>query len=387
MDSVRSYTADEVLQMMNKTPLFMTSLENTTDDDGENVELEAIKALQHEGTRAEVALNFKEQGNEMVAEKRWKDAREFYTKGILTLKQERQEFPKDLVSESQKEKAIEEACYVNRALCNLELKNYRSTLNDTSHVLTFFPRNIKAYYRSALALLALHRLPEAHDICTRGIALTFPSSPSLPSSSSSTTTTATEAPRSSLHQAPFVALLSRITAAQSDAEAKSLAHAARSARLIQEKRTLHAALLARGIKTRSTPKPPDLEDATVHLSPDPVDPSSELRFPVLFLYPLHGQSDFIKSVSEKEVLGVFWEEEILPLPWDERAEYRAKEVEMYAEKESSGTGMVKVGRKATVLGFLGDGKVEVVDGMVRMFVVPKTRAGEWVESMKVRAGK
>lgn len=57
----------------------------------------------------------------MVAEKRWKDAREFYTKGILALKQERQEFPKDLVSEGQKEKAIEEACYVNRALCNLEL--------------------------------------------------------------------------------------------------------------------------------------------------------------------------------------------------------------------------------------------------------------------------
>ncbi|KAI4212018.1 MAG: hypothetical protein LQ351_005200 [Letrouitia transgressa] len=385
MESVRSYTADEVVQMMKETPLFMSSLENTTDDDGENVQLEAIKALQYEGTRAEVALNFKEQGNEMVAEKRWKDAREFYTKGILALKQERQELPEDLVSEDEKEKAIEEACYVNRALCNLELRNYRSTLNDTSHVLTFFPRNIKAHYRSALALLALQRLPEAHDICTRGIALTSPPSPSLPSSS--TTTTTTDPPPTSRQQAPFLVLLSHISAAQSDAQAKSIAHAARSARLLQEKRTLHAALLARGIKTCSTPKPPDLEDAAVHLSPDPVDPSSELRFPVLFLYPLHSQSDFAKSVSEKEVLGVLWEEEMLPLPWDERAEYRAKEVEMYAEKESSGKGMVKVGRRATVLGFLGDGKVEVVDGMVRVFMVPKARAREWVESMKARAGK
>lgn len=118
-----------------------------------------------------------------------------------------------------------------------------------------------------------------------------------------------------------------------------------------------------------------------------MDPSSELRFPVLFLYPLHGQSDFVKSVSEKEMLEVFWEEEMLPLPWDERAEYKAKEVEMYAEKGSPGKGMVKVGRKATVLGFLGDGKVEVVDGMVRIFMVPKARAGEWVQSMKARAGK
>lgn len=62
----------------------------------------------------------------MVAEKRWKDAREFYTKGILALKQERQELPEDLVSEDEKEKAIEEACYVNRALCNLELSTLPS---------------------------------------------------------------------------------------------------------------------------------------------------------------------------------------------------------------------------------------------------------------------
>ena len=32
MESVRSHTVDEILQMMNKTPLFMTSLENTDDE-------------------------------------------------------------------------------------------------------------------------------------------------------------------------------------------------------------------------------------------------------------------------------------------------------------------------------------------------------------------
>ena len=31
MQSVRSYTADEIVQMMNKTPLFMTSLESVDD--------------------------------------------------------------------------------------------------------------------------------------------------------------------------------------------------------------------------------------------------------------------------------------------------------------------------------------------------------------------
>ncbi|KAL8765129.1 MAG: hypothetical protein Q9194_006675, partial [Teloschistes cf. exilis] len=99
MDSVRSHTADEIVQMMKKTPLFMTDLADAADgtmgtpadeysvlDQEENIELEAFKALQYEGTRAEIALGFKERGNEMVAEKRWGDAKEFYTKGIAALK-------------------------------------------------------------------------------------------------------------------------------------------------------------------------------------------------------------------------------------------------------------------------------------------------------------
>lgn len=34
MESVRSHTADEVIKLMNRTPLFMTSLETAQDDDG-----------------------------------------------------------------------------------------------------------------------------------------------------------------------------------------------------------------------------------------------------------------------------------------------------------------------------------------------------------------
>lgn len=100
--------------------------------DGPNVELEAIRALQYEGTPAEVAQGFKEQGNEMTRAKRWKDGKEFYSKGIAALAQgkysnaaphaqadERSEPSGD--DEKRKEKELEEVCYVNRALCNLEL--------------------------------------------------------------------------------------------------------------------------------------------------------------------------------------------------------------------------------------------------------------------------
>lgn len=93
-----------------------------------------MRALQYEGTRAEIAQNFREQGNDMARAKRWKDGKEFYTKALAALKQPQGIPPPaeddslsvepdlDPVAEAKKEKEIEEACYINRALCNLELR-------------------------------------------------------------------------------------------------------------------------------------------------------------------------------------------------------------------------------------------------------------------------
>jgi hypothetical protein len=94
--------------------------------DGENLELEAIRALQYEGTRAEVAQGFRENGNDLTRAKKWKDGKEFYTKGIavLTAKDKREE-EANPEGDRQKEQEILEACYINRALCNLELSMFR----------------------------------------------------------------------------------------------------------------------------------------------------------------------------------------------------------------------------------------------------------------------
>lgn len=100
--------------------------------------LEAIKAMQYEGTKAEVAQGFKERGNEMVAEKKWSDAKEFYTKGIAVLETESEDKwdkPEDMEAERKQRIALEEQLHVNRSLCNLEL----SMLVRSSHgiLLTF----------------------------------------------------------------------------------------------------------------------------------------------------------------------------------------------------------------------------------------------------------
>lgn len=125
-------SVDELMKEMNRVPLFMTSLDETDGEGGENVMLEAIKALAHEGIKVEVAENFRTQGNEAARERLWSDAREFYTKAIGTLRgtittTEVEHHPNHKVieiddeAEAKKEREIEEACLANRALCNLEM--------------------------------------------------------------------------------------------------------------------------------------------------------------------------------------------------------------------------------------------------------------------------
>ena len=132
MAAAKSRSVEEQLAEMNQMPLFMTTLDETDGGGGENIALEALKAMAYEGTRSEVAENFRQQGNECARAKQWADAKEFYDKAIAALSGPQNSLGPDVdetpiveakldeAEEAKKEKAIEEACYVNRALCNLE---------------------------------------------------------------------------------------------------------------------------------------------------------------------------------------------------------------------------------------------------------------------------
>jgi hypothetical protein len=144
MAAMHGKSSDEILAELNKTPLFMTSLE-------ENDELEAFKALAYEGAPFEVALNFKEQGNECFKERKWADAKEFYTKGIQVLQAEQRERSAKAKTkldqdhepskEEREELGVLETCLVNRAACHLSLHNYRSCTLDCASALRLNPKN------------------------------------------------------------------------------------------------------------------------------------------------------------------------------------------------------------------------------------------------------
>lgn len=389
----RKRTVDEVVAEMKRSPFFMTELE-------ENDETEAFKALAYEGTPSEVASDFKERGNECFRARRWADAKEFYSKGILVLQAEERKrrdgqptAPDDVEVEGyghdddgadgkgssssssspegagggeewavRRQRAILEALLVNRAACHLELRNHRSCWLDGAAALRLNDRNVKAYYRSARALLAAGRAAEAEAACAAGLAVA----------------PANEALRAAARDA---------AARSAEAAARAREQEARRARDARRAALLAAALAARGIRARASPQgpPSDLpDDARVALVPDPDDPRSELSFPAVLLYPAHLQSDFVKSFRETDALADHLAY-VLPPPWDRKSggEYvSAAAVECYAETVEGG--LVKVGKKAPLLRLLASGRVEVVDGIVRLFVLPRARAEAWVREFKAK---
>ncbi|SPN98606.1 related to hsp90 chaperone complex associated protein CNS1 [Cephalotrichum gorgonifer] len=357
-------TVDEVWEDFNKSPLFMTELE-------ENDDIAALQALAYEGTPFDNASDFKERGNECFAEKNPRDAVEYYSKGVNILwHEERKRRPGEVTigqtegvpateEEIAQQKKVLEALYINRAASHLELGNYRSCWLDCAAALRLNPKNVKAWYRSAKALLKVDRIEEADDACARGLALD-PDNKALRGVADDI-----------IKRNEFVQKRKKLQEAREASERR-------------KKEVLAAAIKARGVRMRKTDKPPEMEDARVKLVPDEEDPRSTLVFPTMLFYPLHFETDFIKAFNEQETLGDHLSY-VFPLPWDTKGEYTAAKVECYVETVTGG--LIKIGKKLPLLNVLGGGKVEVVDQVVKIFVVPKAGAEGWVKTFKEQKAK
>lgn len=235
-------------------------------------------------------------------------------------------------------------------------ENYRSTTLDCAAALKLNPKNVKAYYRSATALLALDKIPEAEDAAARGLAID-------PENKSLQTVAAKIAERK--------AAVERVAARRK----------AEEERRQKEAQLLSVALQARNIRTRKTDAPPEMEDASIKLSPDPLSPESTLEFPCVLLYHMDAQTDFIKAFSEMHTIEDHLEY-IFPLPWDSKHEYTINSVECFMETVTGG--LIQAGKKLPLLQILASGKVEVVDELVKIYVIPTSKKAKFIAEMKAR---
>lgn len=349
-------STDEVLEELNRMPFFMTKLDNSDGDGGENVELEALKALAYEGEPHEVAENFKKQGNDLYKVKRYRDARELYTKGI--------EMKCDVA-------AINESLFANRAACELELKNYRKCINDCKAALGQNARNVKCYYRIGKAYMLLGKLTEALEAVDFGLKI--------------------DGENTSLKT------LRGFIEKKLQEEQEKLAKIEQQRKRREDEQTmLESSKVLRNITDISTAHPAELlKDAKTRLE-DPMDPESQMIYPALAMFPLSDEFDFIAEVGElttiSELIDVLMNR---PAEWFEKPEhegYNSKSLVAYMETVSGG--LVKAGKKMTFHDILRKDSPDVplFDSSLKVYLVPKKRSEEWIskwdktEAIKRRTG-
>jgi hypothetical protein len=288
-----------------------------------------------------VALNFKVSGNERFKQKMYLDAREFYTKA-LTVKCDRDD--------------INFACLNNRAQCNLEMKNYRKCITDCRDALKITPNAEKTWFRSAKALLALDKVEEAEACIANAIML-------------------------NPEHTQINELAGKIEKRKEHLEKLEAVRRERERKKKWEEDAIKIALKARNIPTKKTNSPPEMPDGIKIAFAEQGKPESGLTFPILLIYHLHLQTDMIAAMPETTTVGEQLTEVLAePQPWDDKREYTVGGVECYMETKTGG--LVKVGRKVSLLELLSGGKVEVVDGLVKVLVIPRARNAEFIEKWK-----
>ncbi|TBU33271.1 40S ribosomal protein S7 [Dichomitus squalens] len=337
---------EDKLAAFNTVPLFMRSL---PEDGAEDPAIAALQSLAYEGTPDEVAQNFKEQGNDYYKGKRYREALGFYTQGVDAK-------PTD--------KSLLEALLCNRAACNLELQNYGSVLRDCSRAIEVNIQSSKAYYRSAMALIALERYDEALDACDR----------CLQFDKDNRTVQAARDKAAKLK------------------ETKERKERERQERLRQEqlnKERLRAAYQERNMI--DAPVPDNVAKTSYEPHFDPEDPSNNtMIFPVLFMYPQYATSDLISHFQEDTPfsahLSVMFPAGAPPPEWDKKGEYVDGNLVVFGWTKRRR--LLKIGKKMTLRdvckaakakeGEPGDG-LEMRDGTLTFVVLPKgTEEQKWM---------
>ncbi|KAI5124755.1 hypothetical protein M0805_005389 [Coniferiporia weirii] len=340
---------EDKLKEFDSVPLFMRSLPGLEDEAHDSTAINALQSLVYEGTPDEIAQNFKEQGNDYFKGKRYREALGFYTQGIDAR-------PDDV--------SLTEILLCNRAACNLELRNCGSVLRDCSRAITLNPACLKAYYRSALALLALDRPDDAIDACHRCL-------------------------RFDPDNSGIKKLQERALKAKDVKMEKEKITLERIEKEEAYKKRMRRAFEERGLVVVGSPS----DEYVPKFDDRGDDARSSLFLPTFFLYPQYAQSDVVPDFHEDVMLidqlsRMF--PPVAPAPnWDTKHEYTVGKLAVYAVTHTKR--LLRVGAKMTLRDVCDvakskDGKpdgLDFRDGYLSFVVVPKGEVERvWIDEFK-----
>lgn len=342
---VSSKSTEEIMAELNKLPFFMNDLGG--DENEGRPEIEALKALAYEGDPVEVAENFKKQGNDKYKIKFYSDAVEFYTKGINV---------------ECGSSYVEAALYLNRAACNLELKNYRRCINDCKECLVRQPKNVKALFRAAKAYFAIDHFDEALAVLSLSISIDD-------------------------KNAAVNSLKVKIEEKLKQIEEMKEKKRKREEEALKVEQNLSQAIEVRGFTSIQSSYGTDtIGDSKIHLE-DPHDIETQLIIPTVVIYPTVDEFDVINEVSELTTPG-----ELIELVMGDRPDefyndgkhenFKPKKLEAYMETLDGG--LVKIPKKSSINSVLISQKPQIplFDNILRIYCVPKANSADWISKWK-----
>ena len=285
------WAEDRWQEEIEKHPFFMTQLpENATEVSPLIEGLQQLKYSEEYNTPNELAQSYKEDGNFNYKHKKYRLAILSFSKGI---------------SSQCEDKELMAQLYNNRALAQLKLKNYRSSLNDCKLALKLNSDYLKALHTAAKCCFHVKDYDQCTSYCDQILNIVA---------------------KNKEVDNEIVALR-----AQAVKNKKILLRDSR-VRELKEKKTdkirekIEGVIESRNIKTDSS----DIfYDSQCHVH---LDEENMLIWPVIFAYPENNQTDFIQNFHEttiinEQLLELFEE----PPAWDTNGRYRVDNLNIYFE--------------------------------------------------------
>ncbi|XP_055978281.1 tetratricopeptide repeat protein 4 [Sorex fumeus] len=319
------FREDRWEEEFDKIPLFMKEAPSEIDPQ-QNPDLACLQSLIFDEERSpeEQAKTYKDEGNDYFKEKDYKKAVVSYTEGL---------------KKKCTDPDLNAVLYTNRAAAHFYLGNFRSALNDVAAARKLKPNHLKAVIRGALCHLELKNFAEAVSWCDEGLQID-PKEKKL--------------------------LEMRVKA---DKLKRTQQRDMRKAKVTEKKEqskneALLQAVKVRGIRLAAEAAGEEEDSDSESLgelcldglgSENPcgarlsMDEQGRLSWPVLFLYPEYGQSDFISAFHEDSrfidhLMVMFGE---LP-SWDLEQKYRPEKLEVYFEA-ADGAELYRVPLQSTLL--------------------------------------
>ncbi|KAM4023497.1 tetratricopeptide repeat protein 4 [Anomaloglossus baeobatrachus] len=303
-----AFNEDNWEEEFEKIPMFMKKAPDEIDPE-KTPELACLQSMLFDNE--EQAKSYKEEGNDYFKEKNYRKAIVAYTEGI---------------KKNCKDAELNAVLYTNRAAAQFYQGNFRSSLNDAIAARKQKSDHLKAVIRGALCYMEIKNYSEALKWCDEGLQISPTEKKLL-----ETRTKADKLHRAAERDARKVRQAEKKKQAQNDSVLRTIKE--RGIKLLEEKRkeddeeeetsgTLH-----NGISSSE-----NVTGAQVFL-----DETGRLHWPVLFLYPEHGQTDFISAFPEDsrfiDHLNEMFSQD-LP-PWDTDKKYLAHNLEVFFEDETS----------------------------------------------------